>query len=474
METLLTSGSSGGCTGSPHTGVGIRMRYWPSALGLVVAMGAAADARAVFDCSHSITGSGTSYSVLFNSADGFTSTEPVPATCDVSVPVTVSLPPGVIAVFSADYRGFVDEGSTGSIFVDTNGQLAGAAVKGEFDGLFFSQYGRFFDTDTSFDSTTWIELLAAGDPASFFVVDSIDYAIIWVAPEDLQPSAAQLAAARTGVVTHLNGTFDLLNGAGEPLEGDDRVALIGGVGSVTLGVNARMSLLDGFSIHGGAAFVDQQSVGASTTGALFSGSLRYLAPGDDVVRPFAEAGLKAAPALSFGFSRSYETSTGTMTATGSTTGAFFGSFIRGGALVAPDASNDIVFSASLARDWLSTAAYDETLDSTNLFAASAQAQTGTFTTLKAGIDWTTRPSADFALTFSGALGHTFAHDHVATEIAFAGDFTSAPVSESFVEYGVRAGYEISRTTSIGAFVHGVTGAVSGTHLQFGGDARVSF
>jgi hypothetical protein len=475
METVLTSDFSGGCVGSPRFAAsGISMRYWPSALGLVVAMGAAADARAAFDCNHSITGSGTSYSVLFNTPAGFTATESAAASCDVSVPVTVSLPPGVIAVFSADYRGFLDGGSIGSILVHTNGQVAGETVKGEFDGLFFSQYGRFFDSDTSFDSTTLIELLAAGDPASFFVVDSIDYAIAWAIPEDLQISADQLAAARTGAVTHLNGTFGLLNGATQPLGDDDGVALIGGVGSVTLGVNARMSLLDGFSIHGGAAFVDQQSVGASMTGALLGGSLRYLAPGDDVVRPFAEAGLKAAPALSLSFSRTYETSVGTTAATGFTTGAFFGGFIRGGALVAPDANNDIVFSASLAQDGLSTAAYEEKLDGTNLFAASAPAQTGTFTTIKAGVDWTTRPSADLALTFSGALGHTFANNHVATEIAFAGDFTSAPVGESFVEYGVRAGYEINRKTSIGAFVHGVTGAVSGTHLQVGGDARVSF
>ena len=136
-------------------------------------------------------------------------------------------------------------------------------------------------------------------------------------------------------------------------------------------------------------------------------------------------------------------------------------------------------STAISRDALSSSegsadAYDETLDSTNLCAASVPAQTGSYTTAKVGVDWTTRPAPELALTLSGAVGHTMAQDDVATSIAFAGDFTSAGVSESFVEYGARAAYQINDATSIGAFVHGVTGAVSGPHVQFGGDARVSF
>jgi hypothetical protein len=432
-----------------------------------------------FDCDISVTPSpdGTAYTVIFDGIEGFFAEVGSAAQCDISVPID-QLPDGVFAVFSADFRGFLNEGAVGQMLVLNGGQLVGVIVSaegGDIDGLFFSGFAGSNGTGDAIVSSIDLEVLDFDDPGSIFDLDTIDYLELARATADaLQASADQLAAARTGVVTHLNGTFDLLLGATRPLAYDDRAGLIGGIGSVTLGVNGQMSLLDGFSLHGGAAFVDQSSVGANTTGGLFAGAVRYLAPGDDLIRPFAEGGLKAAPALNLAFSRSYETSVGTTTATGSTTGAFFGAFIRGGALVAPDTNNDILFTATLAQDWLSTAGYDETLDGSNLFAASVPEQTGTFTTVKAGVDWTTRPMPALDLTFSGALGLTHAHDEVETGIAFAGTFLSAGVSEGFVEYGARAGYQVTEAVNIGAFVHGVTGAVSGTHVQIGGDAHVSF
>jgi hypothetical protein len=415
-----------------------------------------------YDCSISVTPSpdGSTYSVIFDGVEGFFAEAGAPAHCDLDVPID-QLPPGVFAVYGADYRGFLNEGTTGRMFVDNAGQLIAVVVSAEgdvVDGLFFSGYSGSNGSGDAIVSAIDLELLDFEDPFSIFVLETIEYLeLARATTEALQASADQLAAARTGLVTHLNATFDLLQGAGRPLEEDDR-----------------KHLGNGFSIHGGAAYTDQSSAGASASGPLFSGSLRYLAPGEELVRPFAEGGLKAAPALNLGFSRSYETSTGTTSATGSTTGAFFGGFITGGILVAPDVSNEVVFSATLAQDWLRTGPYDETLDGTNLFAASVAEQAGSFTRVKAGLDWTTRPLPELALTFSGAVGHTFAHRDVETGIAFAGTFVSAGLSEGFVEYGARAGYELNDATSIGAFVRGVTGAESGTHLQFGGDAHVSF
>jgi hypothetical protein len=453
------------------------MRHWPSALGLVAAMGAASGALGAncadgyIDFVYPPDQDPPTVSVLF---DQFVAGEGDQATCALSTPLADALPPGVVAVYQADYRGFINPGAVGELLVLNNGRLVGVVIE-NVDDFFFQGWVGSNSSGNAIESLIALELLAVLDPADILALDTIDYIELARATTDsLQASTNQLAAARTGVVTHLNGTFDLLNSAGEPLEGDDRVALIGGIGSVTLGVNARMTLLDGFSVLGGAAFVDQESTGASTSGALFGASMRYVAPVNGTLRPFAEAGLKVAPALNLRFSRSYETSAGTSTPTGSTTGSFYGGFLKGGVLVAPDLDNDIVFSAALAQDWLATAAYEETLDGTNLFAASVPAQTGAFTTVKAGVDWTTRPATDLSLTFSGALGYTLAHNEVSTAIAFVGDFTSAGVSESFVEYGARAAYRINHATSIGAFVHGVTGAVSGTHVQVGGDARVSF
>lgn len=455
------------------------MRYLPLAFSLVVALGAATGARG-YDCQFSVTPDpgGTSYSVLFDGPEGFFAELDRPAECDISVPV-VALPPGVVAVYSADYRGFLVEDATARMFVVNNGRLVEVVVATGADPilgeLFFSDYVGSNPAGTAIDSLIALELLAALDPFAFFQLDTIDYAeFARTTFDDIQLSVDQLAVGRTALVTHLNTRFDLLAGAGQELDGPDRYGIVGGVGSVTLGVNGKISVDDGLSLLGGLAFVDQAAGGSNAAGVIATGAARYVTPDTDLVRPFAELGFKAAPMLGLSFTRSYETSLGTSTATGSTSGSFLGAYVRGGVLVAPDPDNEIVLSASFDRDWLSTAGYAETFSDSNLFAASVPAQTGTFDTLKAGADWTTRVADDVKLTLTGAVGHTFAHSPVTADVAFAGGFSAAGVSESFVQYGVGASYEIAEGSSVGLFVHAATGAVSGTHAQVGGTFHVRF
>ena len=162
------------------------------------------------------------------------------------------------------------------------------------------------------------------------------------------------------------------------------------------------------------------------------------------------------------------------TATGNGSGSFYGGYLKGGVLVAPDPSNDIVFAATLGKDWLSTGAYSETLSGSNLFAASSPAQTGSFDTVKLGAEWTTRLVPQLEVTVSGAVGRTIAENTVSSDVAFASSYTGAARSENFVEYGLRAGHDIVEGTNVGVFVHGTTGDYSGTHLQVGGDLHVRF
>ncbi|HEV7275587.1 MAG TPA: hypothetical protein VGN80_04815 [Devosiaceae bacterium] len=455
------------------------MRYVPLALGLVVALSAATGARA-YDCQVSITPdpSNMSYSVIFDGLEGFFAELGQPAECAVSAPVT-GLPPGVVAVYTADYRGFLSENSTATMLVMNDGQLVEVTINTEEDPLFgdvfFSDYVGSNRAATAIDSLIALELLTALDPSSIFQLDTIDYAeLARTTFDELQLSVDQLATARTALITHLNTTFDLLAGAGQALDGPDRYGIVGGVGSVTLGVNGKMSFDEEFSLLGGLAFVDQAAGGSDVTGVIATGAARYVTPGSDLARPFGEVGLKAAPALSLSFTRSYETSLGTSTATGSTSGSFLGAYVRGGVLIAPDPDNEIVFSASFDRDWLSTAGYEETFSNSNLFSANVPAQTGVFDTVQAGTEWTTRIADDVELILAGAVGRTFARDSVTADIAFAGGFRAAGVSETFVQYGVRASYEIAEGSSVGLFLHGATGAVSGTHAQIGGTFHVRF
>ena len=436
------------------------------ALGTV---GAQADA---VDCTHHPQQTGDALTILF---DAFIATPfQTPATCIVPV-ASSALAPGEFSAFKVDYRGALSTDATGNIVVSTGSHSTSVTLQTgpdvPIDGYLFTDY--FAGHGTAFDSSTTLALVdSPGDGE--LVLDTIDFLEVRTNSDAVQTSADQLAADRTSAVTHLNATADLLSGAGQTLEGTDSMGGVGGVGSATVGVTGRKSLGSGFSLLGGAAFVDQTAGGAKASGLVFSGTARYVTPGDALLRPFGEVGLHAAPALSLSFTRQYATNGGMATATGNGSGSFYGGYLKGGVLVAPDPSNDIVFAATLGKDWLSTGAYTETMSGSNLFAASAAAQTGSFDTVKLGAEWTTRMVPQLEVTVSGAVGRTIAENSVSSDVAFAGSFTGAARSENFVEYGLRAGHDIVEGTNVGVFVHGATGDYSGTHLQVGGDLHVRF
>ena len=410
--------------------------------------------------------------VLFT---GFSGSSAGTAECSVSAAIA-QLPAGVVAVYSADYRYDLDPG-IGQLVVRNDGHALGVVIQTD-DFLVndvLSDYAGSNAAGNAIDSDIYLALLADGTGTSAFDLRSIEYLELARANlTDIQTSVDQFAANHTSLITHLNATADLLTGAGQKLEQDDGVTALAGLGSFTLGATGRRNLDGGFTLLGGAAVFDQSAGGSTASGLLLSGSLRYIAPGDGFVRPYGEIGLISAPTMGLSFTRSYVTSTGTTTATGSGVGALYGGFVKGGALVAPNADNEIVFAATLAKDWLLTGAYTETLSGSNLFAASAPAQSSSFDTVKVGVDWTTKLVPKTELTLSAALGATIAENAVATNVAFAGVFNGAPKSEGFAEYGARVAYEIDPAQTIGAFIHGSTGQYSGTHVQVGGDFHVRF
>jgi hypothetical protein len=446
--------------------------------GLAVAIGSFLTTGIAYaDCpggSFTVTPAGNTYSVNF---DQMVATQAAAAICS-NLTVATGVGPGVIAVYSAEYRGgFDDPNGTGRLTIQHNGTTESSTTLADplIPGNLY--YSHLIGTNPSGDleSSIELELLQSTDLVDDVELGELDYAELARANlTDIQTSVDQFAANHTSLITHLNATADLLTGAGQKLEQDDGVTALAGLGSFTLGATGRRNLDGGFTLMGGAAVFDQSAGGSTASGLLLSGSLRYIAPGDGFVRPYGEIGLISAPTMGLSFTRSYVTSTGTTAATGSGVGALYGGFVKGGALVAPNADNEIVFAATLAKDWLLTGAYTETLSGSNLFAASAPAQSSSFDTVKVGVDWTTKLVPKTELTLSAALGATIAENAVATNVAFAGVFNGAPKSEGFAEYGARVAYEIDPAQTIGAFIHGSTGQYSGTHVQVGGDFHVRF
>lgn len=126
----------------------------------------------------------------------------------------------------------------------------------------------------------------------------------------------------TGIVTHLNGTTELVRQSGPPLDGPDGVSVVGGVGSVTLGVSGQKRLDNGFPLLGGAAYFDQSTTGAQSNGAVLSAGGRYIVPdAGQLCRPFFEVGAVLAPSLGMTFGLTYTSPSSTTLATATAGGS---------------------------------------------------------------------------------------------------------------------------------------------------------
>ena len=268
---------------------------------------------------------------------------------------------GVIAVYSADYRGAATlaDGETATLTVEHTGGVDGTTIPGPYDEINTVLYSDLVGSGpgNTIDSRIVFDLTNASDAFSYGALDSVDYlelARTTIASQ--QASIDQLAAGRTAIIARSNSLGALLAGGGQPLEGANEFALFGAVGSIVAGGTGRVNLGSGFSLLGGGAVLSQSGAGATVDGALVSGALRYVQPGTDALRYFGELGLHGAPGLAMTFTRHYDDgSPGGATVTGSTTGSLAAAYVTGGVLYAPTPTDEIAFSGTLMRDWLNVA-----------------------------------------------------------------------------------------------------------------------
>jgi hypothetical protein len=417
----------------------------------------------------SITNNGTSVSVIF---DVFLATTATSATCNLVAPTL--LPQDTFAVYRADYRGFVIEGDTGTLTATQGGASDVAVIPGSALDFFHTGY---VGSNAAGNIVSDISLhLQSPSPPSQAGLDSIDYEEVGrTTLASVESSIGDIATGRTGIVTHLNATSELLVGGGQPVERPDNLALLGAVGSHTVGATGHLNMGDGFAVDGGVALFGQSIGESSADGLLFSGRAKYLQPDTGGMRLFGGAGINAAPGMSLGFTRHYDDgSADGATVKSSTSGSLVGLYLEGGALYAPDPSNEIAFTGTLLQSWLSVDGYSETFGADNLFPAAFGDSTNSFTTVKADAAWTSAATPDIDLTVHGAIGHTFANDAVGADVAFVGPVSVGGQSELFAEYGARLGWAFGPSTTLGVFAQGSSGAVSGTHVQAGTTLSLQF
>ncbi len=421
------------------------------------------------DGSVDILPNGDVTSVFF---DVFVATPAVSASCTLVVPML--LPENTFAVYSADYRGFVNPDDTGTLTIENGGNTDQFTIEGAPDDFVRTNYvGTNSDGNIVSDITLDLDSTDNGSAAA---LDTIDYLELGrTTLESVEGSLDDIATGRTGIVTHLSATANLLVGGNQPFERESSFGAIGALGSHTLGVTGHYNLGEGISLDGGAALLGQSVDGTSANGFLIGGEAKYLQPDSAALRLFAGAGFNAAPGMGLTFTRFYDdNSPDGATVVADTSGSLFSVYAEGGALFAPDPSNEIVFSASLTHSWLAVDGYTETFSEDNLFPASFEDSDGSYDTIKAKAAWTTKVGPDVDVTLTGAVGQTFANDDVDADVMFVGPVSVGGQSELFAEYGARVGWDFGAGANWSVFAQGSTGAASGTHMQAGTTVSLEF
>lgn len=394
--------------------------------------------------------------------------------------VPIFVPAGTYGVFSVDSRGAytLSEGDSSAYSVTAFGETQTTTEDGEnFDAIFVrNKFATgLVAVPTDFDGTFDLNVTDGnGFPGDSQVdIDTLDILVGYTTLASQQASLEEIAQQQFGLITHLDANAGLLRGVDQPLEGENEAGIIGSFGSFMFGATGRYNLADGFSVLGGASIVNLGVPDASATGVLGTGAVRYVDPAGGDIRFFGEGGVELA-GLGFSFTRHYDNGTiADYEATGSGLGILGAGYLRAGIVVTPDASNELLFSASVKQSALGFPGFveDDPEGNPNLFSADYSGTGTMVTTLKTGIDWTTELAADLDLTASGAIGAAFGSGASAAIFGIPGMVSSGPQSTMFVEYGLRLGWTPSPDVTVDGFVRGTTGMGIGTHAQVGAAYR---
>lgn len=419
--------------------------------------------------------------------DFFAATRDNPGTCSEPIPahngplpfpdVEVPNDPDLFEVYTATYKGAVEPGDTATLTVEQRGFSDSTQIEGDLAGFEFETFAGK-DGDGNIAATTTLTVNSTSD-TNEAVIDTLDYLrFATMTRDDAEESVDEIGLARAGLVTHLDATANLLTGANLALEGGDEFGVIGGLGSYMFGGTVRYNLAEGFSVLGGVSIFDMGAGGADAHGVLGAAAIRWVQPDATGFRLFGEGGVQGA-GMSMSFSRSYDyeednVGPATASASGSGDGLLGAGYLRGGVLIEPDQNNQIVLSASVKQSVLGISNYLEEVSADNPFAADLSGTQASFTTVKAGVDWTTKLAVDVDLTASGAIGSTMGNTGTAAYIFGGGDVVGTPQSALFVEYGARVGWMPTADARLDGFAAGSTGVGIGTHAQVGAAYHMSF
>ena len=241
----------------------------------------------------------------------------------------VKVPAGSYGVFITDGRGFyaLESDDTFVYTVDAHGIVQSVVTQGDDDlhDFTFTHYTAtgLVGADTVFSGDFTIDMTGTdndGLPPEA-ELDSVDVAVRYTTAASVQASLTQISTQQSAMVVHSGATASLLTGSDLSLEGENEAGVLGGIGSYMFGVRGRFNIAEGLSVLGGASLINQGYLGASLQGPQAAAALRYVQPGVNTFRLFAEGGAEIG-AYSATFTRNYAdgTNAGVTAASSSTAG----------------------------------------------------------------------------------------------------------------------------------------------------------
>jgi hypothetical protein len=258
----------------------------------------------------------------------------------------------------------------------------------------------------------------------------------------------------------------------------------GGMFGSALGYAGGQASRGGVTILGGVAYGSQDynniRADAAPTIAL---ATRYTFANpivlvDQELRPFVEIGGWIAPSTQLTFTRPYNNEGFTDSGIGSTNATSWDEYFRGGLTVNLSATDKITGFGEIDEQSMGFDGYTEATSVTNPFPATINSGVIRMTILRAGPSWThdvgsihwdDNHATPLAVTFAGAVAHSFnVHSGLTAVVPDIGTTMASNTSDTWGEFGARIEGELTKSITLDFDIAGTAGGTDiGTSVHGG-------
>jgi hypothetical protein len=294
----------------------------------------------------------------------------------------------------------------------------------------------------------------------------------------VQASVNQLSRERTQLLVQSRGFLSPITDDMDPLVAPSQMHAFAEAGSVGGGVRGRWTLPSGLMFLAGLEAGEQDYQGVRTsTGVMATLAARYAPTNWSASRPLIEVGGLLSGGGGATFTRTYANGVGTSTGQGSSalkTSAIWG---RAGWVWDTSKSDQLGAYAEYQYVRQSIGAYLEPLSQQDPFEALVTPGVDAMDVGKIGVRYNHTASSGWEYSGGLALAHAVsAVQELNVVVDGFGLVPAAPAGEqTWVEYGVHAGYAFANHSAVSFFVAGVAGSgYVGSRAHVGIDYRYTF